>query len=89
MKERVECIAIEYLSMRKLCAKWVRKLTNRQKEKRIDDCEECLKLFNRNKTEFFRRYETVSRVDLEAYFYNLFYLNLMTVIIVVLPPYIE
>ncbi|KAF7273486.1 hypothetical protein GWI33_013807 [Rhynchophorus ferrugineus] len=55
--ERVHIIIHEYLGMRKLCAKWVpRKLTFNQKQRRVDDSEQCLKMIKRNKPEFLRRY---------------------------------
>lgn len=54
-KERAGHIVHEYLGMRKLCAKWMpRELTIDQKQQRVDDSEQCLKLFNR-KVEFLRR----------------------------------
>ncbi|KAF7267877.1 hypothetical protein GWI33_018933 [Rhynchophorus ferrugineus] len=43
----------EYLGMRKLCAKWVpRELTFDQKQRRVDDSEQCLKMIKHNKPEF-------------------------------------
>ncbi|GFW55338.1 hypothetical protein TNCV_117241 [Trichonephila clavipes] len=43
--------------MRKLCSKWMPlELTIDQKQQRIDDSKQCLELFNRNKSEFLRRY---------------------------------
>ena len=67
-KERVRHILNECLGMRKLCAKWVpRELTIDQKQQRIDDSELCLKLFNRNKTEFMHRYETKDRAWLHHF----------------------
>ena len=46
--------------MRKLCAKWVpRLLTVDQKQERVDDSEQCLAMFKRNKPEFLRRYVTM------------------------------
>ena len=46
--------------MRKLCAKWVpRELTFDQKQRRIDDSEQCLEMIKRNKAEFLRRYVTM------------------------------
>jgi hypothetical protein len=55
-KERVGHIVHEYLDMRKQCAKWVpRQLTIDQNQQRVDDSEQCLAVFNRNKEEFFRR----------------------------------
>ncbi|KAF7271646.1 hypothetical protein GWI33_015495 [Rhynchophorus ferrugineus] len=57
--ERVHHIIHEYLSMRKLCVKWVqRELTFDQRQRRIDDSEQCLKVIKRNKPEFLRRYVT-------------------------------
>ncbi|KAF7265841.1 hypothetical protein GWI33_020911 [Rhynchophorus ferrugineus] len=42
---------------KKLCAKWApRGLTFDQKQRRVDASEQCLKMFNRNKPEFLRRY---------------------------------
>ncbi|XP_019878165.1 histone-lysine N-methyltransferase SETMAR-like [Aethina tumida] len=59
-KEHVGDIVNEYLGMRKLCSKWVsRELTIDQKQQRIDDSEQCLELFNRNKLEFLDRYVTM------------------------------
>ncbi|GFV45499.1 putative DD34D transposase [Trichonephila clavipes] len=59
-KERVGHIVNEYLDMRKLCSKWVpRELTIDPKQQRIDDSKQCLELFNRNKSEFLRRYVTM------------------------------
>jgi hypothetical protein len=50
LKQRVGHIVHEYLDMRKLCAKWVpRVLTIDQKQQRVDDSEQCLAIFNRNK----------------------------------------
>lgn len=59
-KERVGFILHEHLSMRKLFSKWVpRLLTVDQKQQRVDDSEECLELFRRNKKDFFMRYVTM------------------------------
>lgn len=67
-KERVGHIVHEYLGMRKLCAKWVpRELTIDQKQQRVDASEECLELFNRNKSEFLRRYVTMDETWLHHY----------------------
>jgi hypothetical protein len=42
------------------CAKWgPRILTIDQNQQRVDDSEQCLATFNRNKYEFFRRYITM------------------------------
>jgi len=67
-KERVGLITREYLGMRKLCAKWVpRELTVDQKQQRVDDSEQCLKLFNRQKSEFLRRYVTMDETWLHYF----------------------
>jgi hypothetical protein len=59
-KKRVEHIVHEYMDMRKLCAKWVpRVLTIDENQQRVDDSEQCLAIFNRNKDEFFRRCTTM------------------------------
>jgi hypothetical protein len=58
-KKRFEHIVHEYLDMPKLCAKWVpHVLTSDQIQQRVDDLEQCLAIFNRNKDEFFCRYIT-------------------------------
>ncbi|KAL7724275.1 hypothetical protein ACLKA6_013699 [Drosophila palustris] len=54
--------------MRKLCAKWVpRELTVDQKQQRVNDSEQCLKLFNRQRSEFFRRYVTMDETWLHCF----------------------
>jgi hypothetical protein len=59
-KKRVGHIVHGYLDMRKLCAKWLpRLLTIDQNQQRVDDSEQCLAIFYRNKDEFFRRYITM------------------------------
>jgi hypothetical protein len=55
-KKRVEHIVHEYLDMQKLCAKWLPRLLTIDQNQRVDDSEQCLAIFNRNKDEFFRRY---------------------------------
>ncbi|KAF7285669.1 hypothetical protein GWI33_010247 [Rhynchophorus ferrugineus] len=51
----------EYLDMRKLRAKWVpRVLTFDQKQRRVDDSDQCLKMIKHNKSEFLRRYVTMA-----------------------------
>ncbi|KAF7286392.1 hypothetical protein GWI33_005684 [Rhynchophorus ferrugineus] len=58
--ERVHHIIHEYLGMTKLCAKWVQsELTFYQKQRRVDDSEQCLKMIKRNEPEFLRRYVTI------------------------------
>lgn len=67
-KERVGHIVHEYLGMRKLCAKWVpRELTIDQKQERVDASEQCLELFNRNRSEFLRRYVTIDETWIHHY----------------------
>ncbi|VVC26114.1 Hypothetical protein CINCED_3A012498 [Cinara cedri] len=64
----VHHIIHEYLYMRNLCAKWVpRELTIDQKQQRVNDSEQCLKLFNRNKPELLRQYVTMDET-LAPYF---------------------
>jgi hypothetical protein len=60
-KKRVEHIVHKSLDMQKLCAKWLpRVLTIDQNQQHVDDSEQCLAIFNRNKDEFFRRYITIN-----------------------------
>jgi hypothetical protein len=67
-KERVGHILHEYLDMQKLYAKWLpRLLTIYQNQQRVDDSEQCLAIFNRNKDEFFRRYITMDETWLLHY----------------------
>ncbi|XP_040576662.1 protein GVQW3-like [Lepeophtheirus salmonis] len=55
--ERVHHMIHEHFGMRKLCVKWVpRELTFKQKQRRVDDSEQCLKMIKRNKPEFLRLY---------------------------------
>ena len=50
----------EHLTMRKLFSKWVpRLLTVDQKQQRVDDSEQCLAMFTRNKSDFLRRHVTM------------------------------
>ncbi|GFV78241.1 putative DD34D transposase [Trichonephila clavipes] len=67
-KERVVHIVNEYLDMRKLCSKWVRLSSqSTKKQQRIDDSKQCLELFNRNKSEFLRRYVTMDKTWLHHF----------------------
>jgi hypothetical protein len=52
LKKRVEHIVNEYFDMQKLCA-------IDQNQQRVDDSEQCLAIFNRNKDKFVRRYITM------------------------------
>jgi len=56
-KECVGYILHEELDMKKLCTRWVpRLLTADQKHTRMKISEECLERFNKNKTDFVRRF---------------------------------
>ncbi|KAF7267500.1 hypothetical protein GWI33_019279 [Rhynchophorus ferrugineus] len=66
--ERVRHIIHEYLGMRNPCAKWVpRELTFDQKQRRVDDSEQCLKMIKRNILEFLRRYVTMDEAWLHHF----------------------
>ena len=57
---RVFTIMHEYLSMKKLCSKWVPcLLTDDQKQQHIDNSEHCLQLFQYIKKKFFWKYVTM------------------------------
>jgi len=59
-KERVGYILHEELDMKKLCARRVpRQLTTDQKRNRKKISEQCLEHFNKNKTDFVRRFITM------------------------------
>ena len=56
-KECVGYILHEELDTKKLCARWVpRLLTSDQKRTRMKISEQCLERFNKNKTDFVRRF---------------------------------
>ena len=56
-KEHVGYILHEELDMKKLCARWVsRLLTEDQKRTRMKNSEQFLERFNKNKTDFVRRF---------------------------------
>jgi histone-lysine N-methyltransferase SETMAR len=59
-KERVGYILHEELDMKKHCARWVpRLLTADQKRTCMKISEQCLERFNKNKTDFVRRFITM------------------------------
>ena len=59
-KECVGYILHEELDMKKLCARWVpRLLTADRKRTRVKISEQCLEHFNKNKTDFVRRFITM------------------------------
>jgi|SRR5687768_3191449 len=66
--ERVRNILHEYLDMKKLSARWVpRMLTIDQKQKRVDDSEYCLAYFQRNPSDFLRRFITMDETWIHYY----------------------
>ncbi|KAF7270024.1 hypothetical protein GWI33_016981 [Rhynchophorus ferrugineus] len=66
--EHIYHVIHEYLGMRQLCAKWFpRELTFDQKQQRVDDSEQCLKMFKRNKPEFLGRYVTMDETLLHHF----------------------
>ena len=61
-------ISHEYLSMRKLCSKWVLcLLTVDQKQQCINDSECCLQLFQCNKKEFLHKYVTMDKTRIHRF----------------------
>jgi histone-lysine N-methyltransferase SETMAR len=67
-KERVVYILHEELDMKQLCARWVpRLLTADQKHTRMKISEQCLERFNKNKTDFLRRFITVDEIWIHHY----------------------
>ncbi|KAF7266460.1 hypothetical protein GWI33_020227 [Rhynchophorus ferrugineus] len=56
LTESVHNIIHEYMGTRKLCAKWVpRELVFDQKQRWVNDSEQCFKMIMRNKPEFLGR----------------------------------
>ena len=67
-KERVGYILLEELDMKKLCARWMpRLLTAGQKPTRMKLSEQCLKRFNKTKTDFVRRFITMDETWIHHY----------------------
>jgi len=67
-KERVGYILHEELDMKKLCARWVpRFLTADQKHTCMKISEQCLERFNKNKTDFVRRFITMDETWIHHY----------------------
>jgi len=67
-KGRVGYILHEELDMKKLCARWVlRLLTTDQKRTRMKISEQCLERFNKNKTDFVRRFNTMEETWIHHY----------------------
>jgi histone-lysine N-methyltransferase SETMAR len=66
-KERVGYILHKELDTKKLCARWVPRLfTANQKPTRMKISEQCLERFNKNETDFLRRFITMD----EAWIYH-------------------
>jgi len=67
-KEHVGYILHEELDMKKLCTRWVpRLLTADQKCTRMKISEQCLKLFNKNKTDLLLRFITMDEIWIHHY----------------------
>jgi len=67
-KERVGYILYEELDMKKLCARWVpRLLTADQKRTRMEISVHCLERFNKNKTDFVRRFIAMDETWIHHY----------------------
>jgi DNA-binding Xre family transcriptional regulator len=67
-KERAVYILQEELDMKKLCASWVpRLLTAEQKRARMKISEQCLDRFNKNKTDFVRRFVIMDETWIHHY----------------------
>jgi len=66
-KERVGYSLHEELDMKKLCARWVPPLTADEKRTRMKVSEQCLERFNKNKTDFERRFITMNEAWIHHY----------------------
>jgi histone-lysine N-methyltransferase SETMAR len=67
-KERVGYILHKELDMKKLCARWVpRLLAADQKRTRMKISEQCLERFNKNETDFLRRFITMDETWIYHY----------------------
>jgi len=67
-KERVGYILHKELDMKKLCAKWVPwLLTADRKHTRMKISEQCLERFNKNETDFVRRFLTMDETWIHHY----------------------
>jgi histone-lysine N-methyltransferase SETMAR len=67
-KEPVGYILHEELDLKMLCARWVpRLLTADQKHTRMKISEQCLESFNKNKTDFVRRFITMEETWIHHY----------------------
>ena len=67
-KEGVGYTLHEELDMKKVCARWVPRLfTADQKRTRMKISEQCLERFNKNKTDFVRRFITMDETWIHNY----------------------
>jgi histone-lysine N-methyltransferase SETMAR len=67
-KEHVGYILHEKLDMKKPCARWMpHMLTADQKHTRMKISEQCLERFNKNKTDFVRRFITMDETWIHHY----------------------
>jgi hypothetical protein len=67
-KERVGCIFFFFFDMKKLCARWLpRLLAADQKRNRKKISEQCLERFNKNKTDFVRRFIIMDETEIHHY----------------------
>jgi hypothetical protein len=68
VREIVETICISELDMKKLCTRWVpHLLTADQKRTCMEISEQCLEHFNKNKTDFVRRFITMDETWIHHY----------------------
>jgi histone-lysine N-methyltransferase SETMAR len=67
-KERIGYIVDEEMNMKKLCARWLQRLlTADQKRTLMKISEQCLERFNRNKTDFVRRFIAMDETGIHHY----------------------
>jgi hypothetical protein len=68
LKERVGYILHKEFDFKKLCARWApRLLTADQKRTCMKISEQCLERFNKNKTDFMRRFITMDETWIHHY----------------------
>jgi hypothetical protein len=66
-KECVGYILHEEMDMKKLCTRWVPHLLKAQKRTCMKISEQCLKHFNKNKTDFVHRFITMDETWIHHY----------------------
>ena len=67
LTESIYHILYEYLGMTKQCSRVPHSLTNDQKHQRVDDLKHALTLFQRNQTDFLRRFVTIEEKWIHYY----------------------